>query len=104
MNELRIRVVVYQEDGWWLIRGLDRHFLTVTRRLEDVPGEIRRFLMILFDASLKMGVEPFYGYERAPGKYWDLYEKAAPWLGVLPAIELPDEMGAAPEIDTRLAA
>lgn len=104
MIKPRIRVLVYEQDGWWIIRGLDYHFMTLTERLEDVPGEIRRFIMVMFAASWENGVEPFNGYSRAPRKYWEMYERAEPWTEPVSPIELPKNLGSAPLVDTRLAA
>jgi hypothetical protein len=104
MNELRIRVVVYQAEGWWIIHGLDYEFVTLARGLEDVPGEIQRWLTVLFAASHELGVEPFYGYSPAPRKFWKLYDGAEPWTEPIPPFELPRDLGSAPVVDTRLAA
>jgi hypothetical protein len=104
MNEVRIRVVVYQDEGWWIIHGLDHEFVTMARRLEDVPGEIRRWLAVLFDASHQLGVAPFYGYSPAPPRFWEMYERAEPWAEPLLPVELPEDLGSTPIVDTRLAA
>ena len=104
MDPLRIRVVVFKDADWWIIHGLDYDFATATRRLEDVPGEIQRWLSVLFDASHQLGIEPFYGYAPAPRRFWRMYEQAEPWSEPLSPIELPENLGSAPVIDTRLAA
>jgi len=99
-----LRVVVYKDEGWWIIHGLDYEFVTLARRLEDVPNEIRRFLSVLFSASRQLGVEPFFGYSPAPSKYWKMYERAEPWEEPFPSFELPGDLGSGPAVDTRLAA
>jgi hypothetical protein len=104
MDELRIRTVVFKEGQWWIIQGLEYDFVTVTRRLEDVPGEIQRWLTVLFVASHELGVEPFYGYSPAPRRFWKMYERAEPWTEPIPPFELPRDLGSAPVVDTRLAA
>jgi hypothetical protein len=106
VRELTIHTVVYKQGDWWVIHGLEYHFVTCTKRLEDVPGEIRRWLLVLFAASQKYGVTPFTGYSPAPGKFWEMYERAAPWQDPIPPIELPDDfgLGPGPAIETRLAA
>jgi hypothetical protein len=98
-----IRAVVFQEGDWWIVQGLDYDFATATRRLEEVPGEIRRWLTVLFAASKKMGVEPFHGYSEAPRRFWRMYEQADPRTERL-SIELPQDLGSGPVVDTRLAA
>jgi hypothetical protein len=104
MNLPRLRVVVYKADGWWIIHGLDQEFVTLARHLEDVPGEIQRFLSVLFASCQQLGVEPFHGYAPAPQKYWRMYEHAEPWTEPLLPIGLPGDLGSGPAIDTRLAA
>ncbi len=104
MDPMRIRVVVYPDDQWWIIHGLDYEFATLARRLGDVPGEIRRWLSVLFAACQKLGVEPFHGYTPAPKKYWRLYEQAEPWMETSSSIELLEDLGFGPVIETRLSA
>jgi hypothetical protein len=104
MDPLRIRTVVFREESWWIIQGLDYDFVALARHLEDVPGEIRRFLEVLFAASAQLGVEPFHGYAPAPRRFWKMYEQAEPWSEPIPAIEFPDALGTSPVVDTRLAA
>jgi hypothetical protein len=104
VRELTIHTVVFKSRDWWIIQGLEYNFVTCTRRLEDVPGEIRRWLLVLFVASRKYGVEPFTGYSPAPRKFWEMYEKAAPLAEPVPPIELPEELGYGPAVETRLAA
>jgi hypothetical protein len=104
MAKPRIRAVVYQAEGWWIIHGLDYEFVTLAKRLEDVPHEIQRFLSVLFAASQQIGVEPFHGYKPAPRRVWEMYEGARPWTEPFPPVELPGELGSGPTVDTRLAA
>jgi hypothetical protein len=102
MIEQKLQVIVYKADEWWIIRGLDREFVTVTRTLEEVPGEIRRFLDVLMAASQQTGVEPFHGYSPAPRRYWEMYERAQPWTVAFPAA--PENLGYGSVLDARLAA
>jgi hypothetical protein len=102
MIEQKLQIVVYKADEWWIIRGLDREFVTVTRTLEEVPGEIRRFLDVLMAASQQTGVEPFFGYTPAPRRYWEMYERAQPWTVAFPPV--PEDLEPGPILDTRLAA
>jgi hypothetical protein len=59
---------------------------------------------VLFAASQQIGVEPFYGYSKAPRRFWKMYECAEPWTEDLPLVELRQDFGAVPVVDTRLAA
>jgi hypothetical protein len=104
MDPLRIRVVVFKDGDWWIIQGLDYDFVTLARSLEDVPGEIHRWLTVLFAASRQIGVEPFAGYTPAPRRFWKMYEQAQPLVDPLPSLELPEDLGSIPIVESRLAA
>jgi hypothetical protein len=96
-----IRAVVFREDPWWIIQGLDYDFVTLARRLEDIPGEIHRWLTVLFAASRQIGVEPFTGYSRAPRRFWRMYEQAEAPVELIPSIELPEDLGSTPAVEMR---
>lgn len=104
MLEQTIRTVVFKSGDWWIIQGLEYDFATCTKRLEDVPGELRRWLLVLFAASQKYGIEPFTGYSPAPRRFWKMYETATPWPEPIPAVDLPESPGLGPAVETRLAA
>jgi len=97
-----IRAVVFREDPWWIVQGLDYDFATPVRRFEDVPTEIQRWLTVLFAASRQIGVEPFTGYSPAPRRFWRMYEQAASPVELVPSIELPEDLGSTPTVETRL--
>jgi hypothetical protein len=103
MDPLRIRVVVFKDGEWWIIQGLEYDFVTLARHLEDVPGEIRRWLTVLFAASHQQGVKPFYGYTPAPRRFWKMYEEAQPLVDPLPSFDLPHDLGSVPVVESRLA-
>lgn len=105
MIEPTLRAVVFQEEGWWVIHFLEYDLATGVRRLEDVPSEIQRCLLVLFAASRQRGIEPFHGYPPAPRRYWRMFEAAETRLEVI-QLELPPELNTGPEprIEPRLAA
>lgn len=102
MAEQTIRTVVYKSGDWWIIHGLDYSFATCTKRFEDVPGELQRWLLVQAYASRKYGIEVFNGYEPAPRKYWRLFDQARSWEPV-PSFEFPAELSFNPTIELRLA-
>jgi hypothetical protein len=103
MPEQTIRAVVFKEGDWWIIQGLEYDFVALARRREDVPNELRRWLLALACASQQHGVELFHGYTPAPRKYWRMYEQATPWEPT-PGVEFPSDLHFNPTIETRLAA
>jgi|1185.fasta_scaffold247621_2 hypothetical protein len=105
MIEPTIRAVVFQEGDWWIIHFLEYDLATAVRRLEDVPGEVRRFLLVQIVASIECGIEPFHGFPPSPRRYWKMFEAAGTRMETV-QLELPPEIPAGPEpyIDTRIAA
>ena len=66
-------------------------------RLEDVPGELKRALVMQIRLSLELGIEPFVGFQPASRHYWEMYERAS-------LVEAPlqgDESG--PKVEVRLS-
>jgi len=99
-----LRAVVFRDGEWWIIQGLDYDFVTLARRLEDVPGEIQRWLSMMFEASRQLGIKPFNGYSSAPRRFWRMYDEAEPWNELAPDIAAVDDFAAPSIVQTRLAA
>jgi hypothetical protein len=103
--EPTLRAVVFREGDWWIIHFLEYDLATAVRRLEDVPNEVKRFLLVQIAASLECGITPFHGYSPAPRRYWRMFEAAETRIDTV-QLELPPglESGPEPRIDTRIAA
>ena len=78
--------------------------IPVWHRLEDVPGEFRRLLLGQMEANAALGVEPFYGFSKAPRRFWTLYEQARALVTPTPLEEMENEEEEAPRYEARLAA
>jgi hypothetical protein len=89
VGEKTICAIVYRDGDWWIIRCLDYNLVTAARHLEEVPGELRRFLLVQIAASRQRGIEPFSGIPQASPKYWEMYEKGRTWNLSTSSIELP---------------
>ena len=66
MLEPKVRAVVFREGDWWVIQVLEYDLAGQVRRLEDVPSYLRRIFLGQIAANAAMGVEPFYGFSKAP--------------------------------------
>jgi hypothetical protein len=99
-HEIKVRAVVFREGDWWIAQFLEYGLVTAQKRLEDVPGEIRRVLSVVVQGSLARGVEPFFGYLPAPKRFWKMYEQATALTERSSAGERPANV----EIETRIAA
>ena len=105
MIEPTIRAIVFQEEDWWIIHFLEYDLATAVRHLENVPNEVRRFLLVQIGASLECGIEPFHGFSPAPRRYWRMFETAETRMNTV-QLELPPGLAEGPEphVDTRIAA
>jgi hypothetical protein len=74
--ETTLRAVVFREGDWWIIQILEYDLATQVRRLEEVPGDLRRLIVGQIAANAECGVEPFHGFSKAPQKYWKMYERS----------------------------
>jgi hypothetical protein len=73
---IRINAVVYQESGMWVAHCLEYSFVSCAEKLEDLPNELLNQVRDQIDADLAAGQKPFYGFKRAPKKYWVMFEAA----------------------------
>jgi hypothetical protein len=104
MTELDIRAVVYKEGEWWIIQLLEYDLATQVRRLEDVPSEFRRLILAQILVNAECGVESFYGFAKAPRRYWEMYERARTLVMPTRLADPGHELENPPRIEARLAA
>lgn len=97
MPTYRIRAVVFRAQEHWVAQCLEYSYAIQTRRLEDMPGQLRQCLTLQILLSHERGIEPFHGFKPAPKRYWEMYERALP-------LAEPAEGESEPEIELRLAA
>jgi hypothetical protein len=98
MPEYRIRAVIFKEGEHWVAQCLEYRYAIQTRKIEDMPRVLRDCLTAQILISRERGIEPFYGYEPAPRRYWEMYERATP---MPEQTEAPES---APEVEMRVAA
>lgn len=103
MAEIQIHAVVFKEGDWWIAQFLEYDLSTAARRLEDLPAEMRRFMLGQLAADYENGFPPFNGHSPAPKKYWRMFEQAESW-GATMTVTPPPELEVAPQIEARLAA
>ncbi len=102
MIEPTLRVVIFKEGDWWIIQILEYDLVTQVRHLDDVPGEFRRLLIGQMAANAALGVEPFYGFSKAPRRFWKMYEHARTLVTRTPLEEMKSEI--LPRYEAHLAA
>jgi hypothetical protein len=89
MMDLKIRAVLFQEEGWWVAQCLEYDIAAQARDQSDVLYELERILAGRCLLSASKGRLPFEGLPRAPRRYWVMYEQAAP----VPTSALPFRQG-----------
>jgi hypothetical protein len=96
MADLKIRAVLFQEEGWWVAQCLDYDIAAQARTQADLLYELERILIGYLVISSEKGLRPFERLPQAPRRYWVMYEQADPipspepslWQG--PFEDLPD--------------
>jgi predicted RNase H-like HicB family nuclease len=102
MVELKIRAVLFQEEGWWVAQCLEHDIAAQARTRDDLLYELERILVGHFFISAEKGKIPFANLPRAPRRYWVMYEQAEP----IPAEALSFRQGAfqvLPDVELRAA-
>jgi hypothetical protein len=98
MPEYRIRAVIFREGEHWVAQCLEYRYAIQTRELGNIPKELGECLAAQILVSRQLGIEPFHGFEPAPRRFWEMYERAIP----LPEPTMASASGA--EVKMRVAA
>jgi hypothetical protein len=103
MRDYTIHAVFFRHGDWWISQCLEYDLVTQSRRLEDLPSEVRRQLTVQIAGSVQRGIEPFAGLPPAPRRFWEMFDRAQSRVEPIKAVEGLDDL---PEIrmEARLAA
>ncbi len=74
-NVRKIRIVVFQDNGWWIAQCLEYDIAAQAKTFDDVQYEIQRMLIGRTIAAKKTGVGVFDNIPPAPKYYHELYKK-----------------------------
>jgi hypothetical protein len=102
MADFKIQAVLFQEEGWWVAQCLEYDVAAQARTRSDLLYELERILVGHFLISAEKGRQPFERLQKAPRRYWVMYEQAEP----VPAMTLPFRQGAfqvLPDVELRAA-
>ena len=78
MADLKIRAVLFQEEGWWVAQCLEYDIAAQARTQDDLLYELKRILAGRILVSATKGRQPFENLPKAPLRYWAMYEEAEP--------------------------
>lgn len=101
MPTYRIRAVVFREGEHWVAQCLEYRYAIQTRKLEDMPRVLMQCLTAQIVTSRQLGIEPFHGFETAPRRYWEMYERATPLPG---SVDAPESERTVEMLEMRVAA
>jgi hypothetical protein len=73
---LNIKAVLFQEGEWWCAQCLEYDISAQAPTLTELRYELDRVLISHVCASMQEGRKPFEGLDRAPQKFWKMYENA----------------------------
>ena len=77
MNASRMRVVLFQEEGYWVAQCLEFDIAAQAKAFKDIFQELERVVVgrIIFAES--KGLEAFADLPRAPRRFWDMFDAAS---------------------------
>jgi hypothetical protein len=76
MSPVVINAILLEEDGMWVAQCLEFNFVSFAATLDELPRTFMQQIEDQVAADLEAGQSPFFGYKRAPQKYWDMFEEA----------------------------
>jgi hypothetical protein len=71
-----IKALVFQEGEWLSAQCLEYNLATQARTLPELSYELQRLIFGHIATRLANGLEPFADLERAPQRFWDMYERS----------------------------
>ena len=102
MPDLKLKAVLFQEEGWWVAQCLEYDIAAQAKTQADVVYELERILVGRCLVSSDKGCPPFAGVPPAPRRYWKTFERAEPvFHEVLPFCQGAFEI--LPDIKLRVA-
>lgn len=102
MADLKIRAVLFQEEGWWVAQCLEYDIAAQSRTQDDLLYELERTLVGRILVSAAKGRQPFENLPKAPRRYWAMYEEAEP-VSIPPQPFRQGDFQALPAIELRAA-
>ena len=78
MENIKISAVVFEEEGWWCAQCLEYDVAAQAATLLDLRVELERVLTSHAALAAELKRDPFFGLEKAPQKFWEMYREAKP--------------------------
>ncbi len=101
---LQLNAVAFQEDGVWIVQGVDYDIATFTHDVNDVPEAFMKAVMEYVCITVQLGREPLQGVKSAPSHFKDMFDAAKSKVSPVHDQVIANHMLPKPAIDIRLAA
>jgi hypothetical protein len=91
-SPIEMSVVLYQDDDrCWVAQGLEHDITVVAPSLKELPDKFAMKVFAEVAISVELGLAPLEGIERAPQKFWQMYNKTDMAVNrELPPIKIED--------------
>jgi PHD/YefM family antitoxin component YafN of YafNO toxin-antitoxin module len=76
MDAILINAVAFPADGMWIAQCLEFNFVSCAATRDELPGALLRQVLGQIEVDVEDGREPFFEFQPAPAKYWQLFEEA----------------------------
>lgn len=77
MNSIRIRVLLFEQDGWWCAQCLEYDIAAQATTESELHKELANVLLTHVLASAEFNQKPFSGLPAAPQDFFEIYDKAS---------------------------
>lgn len=85
-DDIAINAVVFQEDGTWIIQGIEYDIAAHSEKLDDAPTVFMRALLENVCITQHLGKQPLQGIGPAPDRFRRMFEAS---VSEIRAVEPP---------------
>ena len=101
LNELSISAIAFQDDGAWIVQGIEYDIVAHAHDAAGLPAALARALVENACITEHLGRRPMEGVPSAPARFRELFDRALATITPVGDLNLPFP---APQMNIRLAA
>ena len=76
MDQIKINVVLYQEDNWWIAQGLEFDISAQASSLHELHSLFAMKVVTEIVISQDLKIQPLEGIAPAPELFWQMFKEA----------------------------
>lgn len=80
--KVSVSAVVYEEDGIWIIQGIDHDIVATAKNQEEITKSFAKAIIANLEINRQLGREGLSGIPEAPAKFKEVFERSK--FGLLP--------------------